>query len=194
MDTTAILDIPFAEPADAIRDYPAVSQSAAELMEDLLGFVPIDGGDTTLGADAAVIDFLGIPADFDHLVAIASVRSNGATQREARLRLNNDSGANYRDQVGAAQTSVLLGFPPTTGSPAGHRSLFIVWLARYKEAVSTTIAALVANANGTGVAGGGGSPGVHSTAVAINRLTFLLNADSYAAGSRVSLYGVKGRS
>lgn len=55
---------------------------------------------STLAADAASFDFVGIPATYRHLFMLARLRSTTAALTTAlNLRVNNDSGANYDVQT-----------------------------------------------------------------------------------------------
>lgn len=159
----------------------------------------------TLGANAATIDFQNIPATYNHLHVIGFLRGvQAADSVELRVRMNNDSGNNYDDQyvaganatlTGSARTgesSALLGEIVAGNGNAGHGSPFMADIPQYagttfEKMVLTEFGRMVADA-----AAGfnrGMSLGRWRNTAAITRITFLLSAGNFLAGSQLSLYG-----
>lgn len=163
-------------------------------------------GDQTLAVAAATIDFANIPATFRELRLVFQGRTNraGQTTDLIGLRINNDSGANYRAPYvkgsGAAASSAVdttsssapIGFCPGATGTAGTPG--------QAEAKLVNYAGLVFHK--TVIAESGSTDGAFEEArlsyarwantAAINQLTLIsLNAASFIAGSRATLYGVK---
>ena len=67
---------------------------------------------TTLGATAANISITNIPSTYSHLLIYASLRSaySGQYYDNYYVRLNNDTGSNYSDQINGATATQLGGF------------------------------------------------------------------------------------
>lgn len=94
MDTTPVFALPYPEPTDPITDYPALGQDLAERLEALLE--PL--AEVELSGVAASFDVLGLSAftEYHDLRFVLSLRGDIAAAGAAvRIRLNNDSGANY---------------------------------------------------------------------------------------------------
>lgn len=162
--------------------------------------------DSTLGADAATIDASGLATTYSHLLVLAVLRTDVAAAAVATpgLQFNGDTGANYdysavqwsgSSAAGAnafAATAILMNAPAATAE-ANRFSAHAFLLLDYASAshfktlafLDTTIATGTSVNTRAGVWGGNW----RSTA-AINRLTFVVGANNFKAGSRVTVYGI----
>jgi hypothetical protein len=160
--------------------------------------------DTTLGVDAASIDFTSIPATFAHLIAVLYAKSAAAAATDTlSLRLNGDVGTNYFIQqlagggatavasqpAAAAQGSVGV-VAGSTGPAATEFGASLVIIPHYSQASNRKLWQALA-----GVIGSSADVriviGEDSTiTAAINRVTFLCNGGNLKTGSRATLYGL----
>lgn len=163
--------------------------------------------DSTLGAGAANIDFTSIPATFAHLILEITARGDtAAASAELWMRLNGDTGANYdsvyaqirhsatlttTEAIAAAQMN--LGQIPAANAPANAFGAARIMLAHYAGTVAhkqatSQIAAVLAAVTPAAFLYLGGSRWRNTAA--INRVTLLPGAGNFAAGTRVTLYGM----
>lgn len=160
--------------------------------------------DTTLGAPAASVDVTGIISGYAHLLIVAYLGSDTASNQNILLRFNNDSAANYDRQYVAgnaaaasaleslAQTSISVGVthsavgaspvmlvvPSYSSTALGHKS--VLALSGLKTGTATTNLSMYATF------------GSWRATAAINRVTLLPAAGNFATGSRVTIYGMGG--
>lgn len=161
-----------------------------------------------LAADAT-IDFQDIPAGYRHLKIIASVRAdNAATESEGRLRINNDSGANYdgnwghtlgvaeEDQAPAAIVYADLGQLVADSAPAQNFTALEITLPDYAD-TGKYKALMVSLAGARGTAAGdqrsGYAGAIWKSTAAINRLMLWhgVGGGALKAGSVATLYGLR---
>lgn len=168
--------------------------------------------ETTLGADAASIDFQNIPQTFTHLVAIARVRSARAavTSDTLQMSVNNSTvDANYSRQLlrsnGATTTSTeaigvagsrAVALIPAVTATANHVSRSEVLIPGYagtanvKGVLSRNVVSLGMT---TGLIYVEHNTTIFNSTNAIDRLTFTpLVGPNLLAGSVISLYGILG--
>lgn len=168
---------------------------------------------TTLGADAASIDFSSIPSTYTHLMAICSVRDArvaGVTD-DFTMRVNNDSGTNYniagvkvqQTTVGGVQfngiTYALIGDMPTNNTGGGSlASRFASCVVTIPNYTNTSMHKMIQSASGCIDTNANDSnwlsrwmTNIWRSTSAINRLTFLGDlSQNLLAGSTISLYGI----
>lgn len=162
--------------------------------------------DTTLGAAAASIDVTGIVASYAHLRVLVYARGDtAALSTGILLRINNDSTASYQTQQvyggattpsaaeGLAQTSISLGSMPAATAPANWFGASEIVIPHYagstnQKAVEASTGYRVGTGTGQGISMR--SSGWWSSGGAINRLTLLPAAGNFAAGTRVTIYGM----
>lgn len=164
--------------------------------------------DSTLVGAAASIDLTSIPATFAQLVLFLSARTDAAdTGGSALVRLNNDSGANYDYQqlsAGAAVASAAEAFAQTSAAcllavggsvTAGIFGGGELIIPNYASATPQKFFRS-RSAFKTGTASGNivirDFAGFWRNAAVINRLTLLPPSGNFAAGTRVTLYGMGG--
>lgn len=178
---------------------PSLWESA--IMNNLnLGVVRQLAPEVILSGSVASISFTSIPQTFAHLMLVMSLESDQSTDQDLYLRLNGDTGSNYRWQRlyaqatstiadydgGALVAQTVLGKIPKTGVTA--RSSIVAHLpaytdtTRYKGHVATFTS--IGGSIYMGVAGG-----QWANANAITQLTILPAAGNLATG-RVTLYGL----
>ncbi|MGH2962310.1 MAG: hypothetical protein ACRDL3_08975 [Solirubrobacterales bacterium] len=165
--------------------------------------------ETTLASDAASIDFISIAADWSHLMLATMGRSSQAasTLESVNARFNNDGAANYDQQdirgtgasatatEGLAGTSIAIGQVPAASAPANVFGPTLALIPSYAHA--TPQKAMVALGGlkwgtTTGTLRFRAAAGFWRSAAAINQITLLLSAGNFAAGTRVTLYGMGG--
>lgn len=157
-----------------------------------------------LGGATASIDFSSIPATFGTLRVLFACRGTNASQTTRLLmRINNDSGANYDDELwsmtaaavtiqhnAGGQTACSLGVlaaNTATASKMGSGEIIIPGYAgtTFHKAPSST-----GQYSGDGAQNTVQGMTTWSSTAAINRLTFLCAAGNFATGSRIMLYGL----
>lgn len=160
--------------------------------------------DTTLGADAATIDFSSISQAYTHLRVVAMIRGDGPAANNILLRMNNDSAGNYDWEngllagtagftalQGIAATSITAGYCATSGSAANEFSMY-EWVIPYYTAgklKKLSGQGHVALAQSSGNVYLIWAAGTWRSTSAVNRITLV--ADSkFVTGSRVQIYGV----
>jgi hypothetical protein len=159
--------------------------------------------DGVLAADGT-FDVQNIPTTYRHLKLVASLRSNQAATVGARVRFNNDSGANYDNTVGVAgamsgaQTSAYFGHHQTMVQSDGVANSWSV-----REAVVPFYAltgrwrSLVAPAafdyfyDGTNSQLNLSASVWKNAADAINRISLFPDLGLLLAGSRFTILGIK---
>jgi len=149
----------------------------------------------TLGSTAASVTFSSIPATYRDLILV--VNAGIPTEGVPRVRLNNDSGSNY-SFVEAFSTGSIFSFSGTsqvfaklgiTGTGfTGNRFMCVAQFMDY-SATDKHKTILVRN-NDDDTRGVGMIANRWANTAAVNQLTILLTANTYAAGSTFSLYGV----
>lgn len=162
--------------------------------------------DTTLGVASASVDITGIVADYAHLRLVAYLRGDtAATAIVVNARFNNDSAANYDVQsltgTGSGpsasesfgQTSVRVGRCAAASAGANLFGIIVVDIPHYAGSANNKIAlSHCADKIGTAttnIVNEHNSAAWRSSA-AISRITLLPSAGNFAAGSRVTLYGM----
>lgn len=163
---------------------------------------------TTLGSSAASIDFSSIPSIYAHLFFLIYLRGTDAGANVGgSVRFNGDTAGNYDAQyvnghattVSAAEVFAQgwaqMMSMPAAGAPANHFGAASLTVPHYagttlqKAAIAQWTEQTADSSNNLEV----GKFGIawRSTA-AINRATFYPSAGSWAAGSRITLYGIPG--
>jgi len=164
--------------------------------------------DQILAANAANFDVIGIPQIYAQLLIMAQIRgTDAAGQISNWWRFNNDSGANYYYEYltafattvssaeGLAQAQIFAGNAPSAAAPAGAAAIFEAKIPNYAGTTfQKAIETVVANRNGTvsTTVRKDQSGGHWASTAAINRLTLYPNAGLYLAGSRLTVYGLRG--
>jgi hypothetical protein len=162
--------------------------------------------DSTLGVAAASFDVTGISAAYNHLMVVLSGRGDTAAgSTGVTLRVNNDSGANYENANGYMNgASVYSG----AGSGGGTSALVLGHMSAASATAGATGSCNFVISNyasptlwrrwsGTGGADDGTNIWLETftgswrnAAAAINRLTLTPSAGNFAAGSRLTIYGL----
>lgn len=161
--------------------------------------------ETVLGATAASISFTGIPATYSHLRIVVQARGTlgGGGSINFMMRFNNDTAANYMWLLGSLYhtnsvatseitnaTGLVVGMIPDGTAPAGRAGTITInipnyWRTSFQKIVNSAVGIDVTQLISTI-----GSGRWNSTA-AINRIDFLAQSGSLAAGTIVSLYGIR---
>jgi hypothetical protein len=177
----------------------------AQLPAGLGGITRIQ--DSLLGAAAASIDFVSIPATYLHLRLVLAARSDAATTLvNATMRFNSDSTAVYSSiqvlnsapttasaQEQASATSLTAATIPAASAPAGSCGTAVIDIPNY---AGTSFLKLINGISGYSTGASTGTTttknhgGIWGSLTAINRITLLLSSGNYAAGSRATLYGL----
>jgi hypothetical protein len=205
MDTT-LKGFPFAEPDDAITDYPATSQALAEEIERNT-CVLYDSG-VLAGAGSLDSGTLVIPAGVKSCRIIAKGRKSTNVTGSAYLRFNNDSSLVY-DYSYAGRIVTAMSSAGSLGMNAWAIPDFMAGnhLTAGKVSVLDMVIldAFVAGMakTGTGTFGsttdtsGNVSTGTYfgnyypAGLAALSRIAILPGADSFGAGSRMLILGMK---
>ncbi len=162
--------------------------------------------DSTLGADAASIDFTSISGSYAHLWLLLYARSDTASgETSVAARFNNDSGANYyHERINAGVTTVtaaeVLGATSfrfgrcpantATANDFGANEMVILNYANSTNRKSVmSRAASFASTASSGIQLELGAEGWDNTA-AISRITMFPGAGNFRAGTRATLYGL----
>lgn len=168
--------------------------------------LPVMIANSTLGADAANIDFQSIPSHYAHLMLECYLRSDTAAAAQTVMyRLNNDSAGNYDYQFVAGSAAVAsagetfasgvarIGTMPANTAGA---NLFCAVTAVFPHYANTANnkAAESQSAHKSGTASGNLESSAWASFwrsnSAINRITILGGAGNLKSGSRVTLYGL----
>lgn len=155
--------------------------------------------DSTLAADAASFDVQNIPQGYKHLLIELSHLGTGAGQQNLLMRFNNDSGANYSGQVITATSGTIAGAgaESTTSMHVGYvytdtkAGKTVLQVPDYTGSLQKG----VIGENSVRLSGGFywvGSAGNWASASAINRIALFPASGNFAAGSRLTIYGLGG--
>ena len=158
--------------------------------------------DEILAADQASFDVPNIPQGYRHLLIELSARGTNGSATRVYARYNNDSGNNYRDYERAdsgSPSSALtdagkIGWVPGTDAAAGTAASMGYTLRDYAGELlwkSAELGNLLVYGSGPTVEGHQVGHMWQSLA-AISRVTLLPGAGSFAAGSRLTVYGIGG--
>ena len=164
--------------------------------------------DSTLGADAASFDVSSISSSYDHLLVILQGRSTGAFNTvSVACRFNNDSGGNYDSQLDygnnatptasatVAQTSAQIGDVPGSTATANHAGALELTIPNY---TGTTFQKQgLARSGWIEATSAGGAFAMDAmmnwrSTAAIDRITIFPTSGNFLAGSRLTIYGIKG--
>ncbi len=163
---------------------------------------PVVLGDTVLTASAASITFSDIPQNFSHLRIECGLRGNGTGgQSDLWLRFNGDAGTNYACQYGVTvagtatgdelfgQTQIFMGYTPCLANVFDDKGIYI----RDYASMQKNKSAYCAFAAKVNLLSGylliGSSAGWWPFNTAITSISLLLNSNTFASGSRATLYG-----
>jgi hypothetical protein len=157
----------------------------------------------TLGSAAATIDFTSIPATFAHLrLVIVGRGDTAAGSTSLGLKVNNDAGGNYEwitlfgrsnstlaYDTGVTTSPMIVGYLPaaTAGGGLGISDILVADYASTVLHKGFTWTDKHFDATNRAAGAGGGR---WTSTAAINRLTLLLGAGNFIAGSRATLYGL----
>jgi len=164
--------------------------------------------DTTLQADAANFDVQSIPSMYKHLRIEAQLRgTTAATTQQARIRFNNDSGGNYywfsvteyiggpAANEGNGETSAWAGVAAAASATATLTGTLGIDIPNYaattfaKQFRGSSEYCTAASSTNTRVED---AVGLWNSTAAIERITLYPLADSFKAGSRLTIYGMGG--
>lgn len=163
--------------------------------------------DTTLAAPALAFTFASIPATYNHLLLVASLRSarNNVTDSVV-MRCNGDVGSNYAWEntasvgngtataaEGTGQGGMLLAVAPGATGAANHFCAVEIKLPDYRAAKMKQAVSIVSNIYDitTGKVQVMNCAAVWLNTAAVTSLTIASNsASNFAIGSRVTLYGL----
>jgi hypothetical protein len=208
MGLTPIYELPYPESPDP-ADVPTDMRELAERVEAVLAaavkpaLILIE--DKLLSA-AGVFDFTAIPQTFAHLRLEVYARASGAVvARNVHFQANGDAAGNYDTQwlaanvaayaaaEGLGQAQGYIGDCPAATAPAGAFAAFVLAITHYRSGGQKVFTSQWSNK--TTQASGGVQQGQAANfwrgLAAINRLRIYPGtADTFAAGSRATLYGV----
>jgi len=161
--------------------------------------------DSTLGVASASIDFTGLPTTYAHLLIEAYLRGDTAAGNvTAGIRFNNDSGANYNTQGLQANNTTVTGTGTLSGTsvftqiaaasaPANAFSPLRIEIPHYAGSVNFKGLSGTSGWETTDTAAGQALnlfTGIWKSTAAINRVTLIVGAGNFAAGSRVTVYAM----
>ena len=163
--------------------------------------------DSTLGSAQASIDTGAIlPASCAQLHIVLAGRGDTALGSTAiLLRFNNDSGANYNYQIIAANNTALVanagaatgfvspGSVPAASAPASVFGSTEIWVPNYAGTTGYKSYNSISYFETADTAAGQNlnqSGGIWKSTAAITRVALLLAAGNFAAGSRMTVYGL----
>lgn len=157
---------------------------------------------TILTSTTSTVTFSSIPSTYKHLQLRITGGLATATNNQMLVRFNSDSGTNYAwhsltgsdtsvtSTAGTTQSAISSG---VVGYNANTFSASIIDILDYS---STSKNKTLRSLHGVNVSGGIVRVGLHSglwlNTAAISTITISNNNASYAAGSRFTLYGIKG--
>jgi hypothetical protein len=158
---------------------------------------------TTLGSSTANIDFTSIPSTYTDLVVVGLLKTATATGNATYMRFNGDTGSNYSatDLSGTGTATVTTRFANQTWIRLNYysdpnTSLFTPFLLNIMNYSNTTshknTISNFARADSAGQIGFDYMAGLWRSSAQINQITvFIENSTNLAAGSSITLYGVK---
>ena len=168
---------------------------------------------TELGAGSAtMIDVTSIPATYDHLYLVGSLRSDkaSATRTSAEIQFNADTGTNYTQNYvysGGANNT------PTANKQTGYDSFqdiecpaadcladtfssFEMWIYNYSNTTHLKQCLLLSSSpNNDVVEHRGGikvTAGVWASTAAIDRIKMFVGTDNFVQYSSMTIYGING--
>jgi hypothetical protein len=160
---------------------------------------------TTLGSNSSAdIVFSSVPSTYKHLQVRATLAKNSGFFGNMYLQFNSDSGSNYRyhflQGTGSSVTSSASGAAGTEidamiiagNNTTGAFSASILDILDYaSSSKNTTVRTLtgVHHTSGTNIQL---KSGLWLSTAAVNNIRFLTYGETLLAGSRISLYGIKG--
>lgn len=162
---------------------------------------------TVLGSDTASVDFTGIPATYENLMATYLARGTGSnTWSRVYLRLNGDSGSNYQSGSGgrtgasfvavdgaSGQAQMTVGLLPDASATAAYPAAGTLTVAGYARTVFNKVVSCVdVSPASTAIHGAILTGGLWASTAAVNQVTFLASSGNFVAGSVFTLYGVAG--
>ena len=181
--------------------FSAASNSATPTIppgsfESIATFTPTSGGSVT---------FSSIPSTYKHL----QIRYNAllaANNGQLQLRLNSDTGNNYTRQWFTSvmpNSSAAGGDTPSSniiiqgvydGTIATYPNVGIIDIHNYSSTTKTKTVRSFSGGNDTSITKGNIELlcGMWNSTSAINEVTLLITNSTYATGSSIALYGIKG--
>jgi hypothetical protein len=162
-------------------------------------------GTISLAAAQASVTFSGIPGGYKHLQVRMLTRSDfGSTSDALNIQVNGDTTASYSrhwlegngssvgSYVDTSATKAWLGRTVADGNTANVYTPWVVDILDYAQtSKNTTIRSFSGNVVGT-INYVTFASGLWYKTPAVTSLTFLNNTGGYKAGSRFSLYGIRG--
>jgi len=157
---------------------------------------------TTLGSTAANIEFTSIPATYDDLYLVASLRSNTAAgpSVDVSVRFNgaaNDTNHSSRNIRGSGAAAIsqnlaycLIGFTGGTTTTASTFSTHEVYIPNYAGATNKSLSATSASETNATTAYIHGVAGLWSDTSAITAIKLLPGAGSFIADCTAYLFGI----
>jgi hypothetical protein len=161
---------------------------------------------TVLGTTASSVTFssLGSYSDYKHLQIRATMRANGTTLTFYRIRLNGDTGTNYARHwltsqgtsvTSAAGTSTNAIFPADRLPGDSTANSFTASVMDFLDFSNANKNTTVKVFSGYRDAVNGGqirlASGLWNNTAAVTSIEVSTGTDSFVAGSRFSLYGIK---
>ena len=156
---------------------------------------------TSTPTSGSSITFSAIPSTYKHLQIRVNSRFSGTDER-IDLRFNSDTGSNYAyhwltgdgsaaSASGASTQTSALGVAYATGT-ANIAAAAIIDIHDY---ASTSKAKTIRSANAWDTNGSGRmrlSSGLWTSTSAVSSITLTLNSGTFATGTTIALYGIKG--
>jgi hypothetical protein len=187
--------------------WPATAVATGELITAAqLNGLPVMIANTTLGGDAANIDFTSVPGHYAHLMLVCYLRSDiAAANTPVYIRLNNDSGGNYDWQFiqgsaavasageAFAQTAGQIGVMPANSAGANLFNAGQIVIPHYAgSANNKSVECEWAYKTGTttGLLSVGALALHWRSSAAVTRVTVLPTSGNLRSGSRATLYGL----
>lgn len=149
---------------------------------------------TTLGTSAATITFSSIPNTYTDLIMVFRGNNDAGANRAGYIRFNGDSGTNYSyTLVQGDGSSVASGRDSNIAQSffanvLGADTVAITQIMNYAK--TTTFKTFLSRGNSASTVTQA-IVGLWRSTSAINSITLSLNANNYASGTNVTLYGVK---
>ena len=164
---------------------------------------------TELGAAASSWDVTSIPSSYDHLLIVASARSDEAnTLKYLMLNFNGDTGTNYSNtrlmavsstpssDRDAGKAFMKAGMVTAASVLADSFGTFKCWIPNYANTANFKQAAVQTSTGGSSTSDWWWSlnvdAGLWSSTAAINQVTLAPGADDFVQYSTFTLYGVTG--